>query len=740
MPQELNKALLSEATILSDIKSISLIEAYFEVFTKRLVEYNVVEFTQSSQYSGGSSRGRILILGYSFNTSMSDDFDPESESIPGRLDYDWNYVLFTGKFYKESEVINVLKSDKDLCQNSTSRFLSNAVRGRFIDDTIGADELQRELKELHDKGRLNSVKIVFISDGILKEKSDSNIEVKGFSEPIKIEYWDLEKLNDLSKLKSKRVPINIDLNETKYSYAELPALQKIVNSDVTSYLSIFPGAFIADLYDQYHTRLLENNVRVFLSLRRKHNAGMAKSIEREAELFFSYNNGLSVTASEIEISDGKIISLTDLQIVNGGQTTATLSYARKKRKLDLSKVFVQVKLTRISNHEIYSDYVSDISKYSNSQTSIRKSDFFTNDSYLIELEKKSQELSANVNGVISYYFFERMSGQYNETKNKQGTKTREKQWEKKYPKIGSFNKIDFARWSNVMLLKPYLAAAGAEKQFESYMKTDSKPALTNHYVKTLIGFGSLFDRARKVCGRKGGRDFPPIIDDPSVGMSATIYGMAFLHYFTGGKFDYHVVFDKIFEENEFDEILKGCIKSVWIPMTEFGGVSVQEQSKKSGCWDLVKQNSILSESLIQDINSHCISDQVYKERNRQDLNNSIDYSYFKLLDEVFTVDNMLLSKMNLTAKNFNKQYLPFIEELCLCLEQRDHVIRRTALEKIVEFKTTMRLFKDLKGNSFENIEEELNQLTLEDAQTFGEKLIRQGGLSSSDFEYLGITI
>ena len=104
----------------------------------------------------------------------------------------------------------------------------------------------------------------------------------------------------------------------------MPALQKIVNNDITSYLSIFPGALIADLYDEYHTRLLENNVRVFLSLRRKHNAGMAKSIENEPKLFFSYNNGLSITASEVNIKDGKINSLTDLQIVNGGQTTATL--------------------------------------------------------------------------------------------------------------------------------------------------------------------------------------------------------------------------------------------------------------------------------------------------------------------------------------------------------------------------------------------------------------------------------
>ena len=740
MSQELNNTLLSEATIISDVKTIPLVEAYFDVFSKRLVEYNVIDFTQSSRYIGTSNRGKISILGYSFDTSISDDYNPESETLPSRLDYDWNYVLFSGVFFQECDVKNVLKSDVDSYQNTTIRFFTNAIGGRIIDDLCEAEELQKELKDLHDKGRLDSVKIIFITNGLLKDKSDSSITSKHFADPIKVEYWDLEKLNDLSKLKSKRVPINIDLMDPKYSYAELPALQKIVNNDITSYLSIFPGAFIADLYDEYHTRLLENNVRVFLSLRRKHNAGMAKSIENEPKLFFSYNNGLSITASEVNIKDGKINSLTDLQIVNGGQTTATLSYARKKRKLDLSKVFVQVKLTRIGNHDIYSDYVSDISKYSNSQTSIKKSDFFTNDPYLIELEKKSQEISASVGGIISYYFFERMSGQYNETRNKQGTPTRIKQWEKKYPKSDNFNKIDFARWSNIMLLKPYLAAAGAEKQFDSYMKMESKPSLSSDYVQTLIGFGSLFDRARKVCGRRGGKDFPPIIDDPSVGMSATIYCMSYLHYISKGKFNYHLVFDKKYEENYFDEILKGCIRAVWIPMTAFGGMSVQEQSKKVGCWDLVKQNSELSESIATDISRYCIDDRVYEKRNRQDIDTQIDYSYFNLLDEIYKEDNALLNKIKLNAKNFNKQFLPFIEELFACLEQRDQIIRRVALEKIVEYKNTLRIFSRLKASNFDSIEEVIDQLSQEETKLLSDKLNNSGGLSISDLETLGVNI
>ena len=93
--------------------------------------------------------------------------------------------------------------------------------------------------------------------------------------------------------------------------------------------------------------------------------------------------------------------------------------------------------------------------------------------------------------------------------------------------------------------------------------------------------------------------------------------------------------------------------------------------------------------------------------------------------------------MNLTAKNFNKQYLPFIEELLNCLEQKNQIIRRIALKKIVEFKNTMRLYKSLKGNNFENIVEIFEQLSLDDARTLGDKLENQDGLCFSDIEQIG---
>ena len=95
-------------------------------------------------------------------------------------------------------------------------------------------------------------------------------------------------------------------------------------------MAIFPGDLIADLYDEHNTRLLENNVRVFLSATKKANKGIRNTIKDEAYKFFSFNNGISATAENIETKGNDIVKIHDFQIVNGGQTSATIHYSKKK--------------------------------------------------------------------------------------------------------------------------------------------------------------------------------------------------------------------------------------------------------------------------------------------------------------------------------------------------------------------------------------------------------------------------
>ena len=100
-------------------------------------------------------------------------------------------------------------------------------------------------------------------------------------------------------------------------------------------------------------------------------------------MFLAYNNGISVTAESVDIvrdENGKpsIRRIRDMQIVNGGQTTASIFNAHKDRKInaDLSKVFVQMKLSVITSPEDMDEIVPRISAFANTQNKVQVAVFF----------------------------------------------------------------------------------------------------------------------------------------------------------------------------------------------------------------------------------------------------------------------------------------------------------------------------------------------------------------------------
>src|SRR5690606_3647127 len=112
------------------------------------------------------------------------------------------------------------------------------------------------------------------------------------------------------------------------------------------YLCVLAAPFLYELYRKYSTRILEKNVRSFLQFRGV-NKGIKETIKSHPELFIAYKNGLTITAVDAELTEenGKVYlkSLKDFQIVNGGQTTASI-YFSKKEGLDISKVKVMAKI------------------------------------------------------------------------------------------------------------------------------------------------------------------------------------------------------------------------------------------------------------------------------------------------------------------------------------------------------------------------------------------------------------
>jgi hypothetical protein len=181
---------------------------------------------------------------------------------------------------------------------------------------------------------------------------------------------------------------------------------------------MIPGVLLAEIYRQHGARLLEQNVRTFLQARGKVNKGIRDTILNQPEMFLAYNNGLCATAAQIQIESEKgpvanIRSITDFQIVNSGQTTASLTSAPLKDDADLSAVLVQLKLSVIRDPAQVGAIVSNISRFANSQNKVNEADLRSNDAFQVRVEHLSRTVwvpcKAGANRQTKW-FYERARG------------------------------------------------------------------------------------------------------------------------------------------------------------------------------------------------------------------------------------------------------------------------------------------------------------------------------------------
>ena len=176
--------------------------------------------------------------------------------------------------------------------------------------------------------------------------------------------------------------------EPRYPALRHPTAGRIIEA----YLTAVPGALLAGIYEKYGTRLLELNVRAFLGLRGRKsvNAGLRATIREAPHRFLAYNNGIVATVDSletIELGSGAIAlkSLQGLQIVNGGQTTATIHRARKQDGADVGRAGAD------ENHQgrrgrSLDEMVGAMSRSANSQNTVQPADFSANDPFHVKVE------------------------------------------------------------------------------------------------------------------------------------------------------------------------------------------------------------------------------------------------------------------------------------------------------------------------------------------------------------------
>lgn len=705
-------------------------DCQFEVFTNLMEDAG--EFDSSpvaSRAKGSYKRANWSILGYSQHGERvyEDDHDLENEDSYDNYTNEWRFSIINGFFSEGFDVINAEKTEITKSINEGVKFIQKTLDRDIINDISETRELQFEILNKLDSNTLDRIDLYIITDKVIKQDVQEKFTLDdGFE--INIYIWDLSRWNIVKRSKSKRVPISIDFNKDEYSMYNVDFVKRKVDSTLSQYLAIFPADLIADLYKRHRTKILENNVRVFLSANRKANLAIRNTLKSdENNLFFSFNNGLSVTANKIEIQNDKIVKIDDFQIVNGGQTTATIHYAIEKDKkedgsrISLENVFVPVKITEINKEKNnnYGNIVSNISKAANTQSAVKASDFYANDLILVKIERLTHDHPVNTrSGKNIFYFFERMTGQYNVTKSNQGKigSSKVKAWEKERPKEFKFNKIDIARWYNCYNGFPHIAAASAEKQFENFMKNknfDKKDINVNRY-KTIIGFGMVFNRVRKLVGTKTGKEYPSIIGDSSVGMATTIYASSILNKLSDGKIDYWKVYDhgydlcKSLEEKkryngELDKILIPIIKESWRQLELFGKTSVQEQTKKLQCWEFFEKNFTLDNKILDLLETFLVTDEE-KEKRDSEMSDDEDLYYFSSLNVLLKDNCNVLQNLHLIAAR-ESEYRGLKNTIGNTIKKilkKDLIISKAKVEQIYELYSTLTSKKYLLNEKVQN--------------------------------------
>jgi hypothetical protein len=325
--------------------------------------------------------------------------------------------------------------------------------------------------------------------------------------PVEFNVWDLQRVFQVCSSESGKEEIEIDF--LKYTSRGLPFIAANQTGDNTfkSYLCIIPANVIADIYDKYGSRLLEGNVRSFLSMRGKVNKSIRSTILTQPEKFFAFNNGIAATAMDVRFvinDEGQfIIGVKDIQIINGGQTTAALSDTRYKNKQhDLKNIYVQMKLTQIShmNSDDAAKFIADISRSSNSQNKVSEADFFSNHPFHIRMEQISQQLYAPAKQGAQYetmWFYERARGQFMQSQMRKSVAEKRK-FLLKCPKEQVITKTDLAKFRNSWDEQPYMVSKGAQTNFSSFAATitekwEHKDAVFNiDYYKDTVSLAILF--------------------------------------------------------------------------------------------------------------------------------------------------------------------------------------------------------------------------------------------------------
>jgi hypothetical protein len=423
---------------------------------RRLVEAEELSDFEPCHFEGTGSRQRKMrIDGYCFD------------------DVDGSVSLIVANYEGGEAASTLTQTDATKYFSTLRTFAEDATSGRLhqtIEESSPGYGLASDLYVRREA--ITRFRAFLLTDTTLSTRVKDWPEDAIAGRPVEFHIWDIARFHRVFESGVGRDELEVDF--TEFAESGLPCLEAgQAEGEYKAYLCVIPASVLVDIYERFGSRLLEGNVRSFLSTRPKVNKNIRVSILNEPEMFFAYNNGIAATATDVKVErgrqGGRLLHATYLQIVNGGQTTASLSLARRKDKADLRDIFVPMKLSVVTpvTAEVV---IPRISYCANSQNKVSDADFFSNHPFHVRMEEISRRLWAPATGgaqLETHWFYERARGQYLNEQVKLSP-TEKKKFLYQNPRDQVIAKTDLAKYENAWRGLPHTVSLGAQKNFTAF--------------------------------------------------------------------------------------------------------------------------------------------------------------------------------------------------------------------------------------------------------------------------------
>lgn len=452
---EFRNSIMDDVHFNASMNGTSPREEFLALYADALTDAEEFDDFEQLSYEGvGPQNKRILIDGY---------FYDELEDC---------LAIVACPFSDSMEAESLTATDSEVHFRRARAFVEESLSGfiqKYAEESSPGYGLAIDIQKRYSN--VSKYKFYLVTDMVMSSRIREIASTKIGNAVAEYHIWDIARLQALYASKTGKEDIIIDL--TEFTEHGIPCLMAGSNGEYTAYLCNIPGAILAKLYNTYGGRLLEGNVRSFLTAKGKINKGIRNTILNEPEMFFAYNNGIAATAYDVKIEAGEICPLiteiTSLQIVNGGQTTASLASALvndKDRANGLKDIYVPMKLSVVTPEKAM-ELIPNIAKYANKQNKVSDADFFSNHAFHVRMEDFSRRILAPAvmgNQYGTHWYYERARGQYKQEQARM-TKAEKDKFLLQNPKNQMFTKTDLAKLYNIFRQLPHQVSKGAQKNF-----------------------------------------------------------------------------------------------------------------------------------------------------------------------------------------------------------------------------------------------------------------------------------